>query len=50
VKMVRLFSNSEYIDIVCGEMCGSVPRAQRISVLVLLVDLKDLKCCYNNSQ
>jgi hypothetical protein len=47
VKMVRLFSNSEYIDIVLvyGEMYGSVPRGQRISVLLLLVDLK---CCYNS--
>jgi hypothetical protein len=32
--MARLFSNSEYIDMVLvyGEACGSAPRAQRISV------------------
>jgi hypothetical protein len=39
VKMARLFSNSEYIDsvLVYGETCGSVPRAQRLSVRLLLV-------------
>jgi hypothetical protein len=33
VKMVRLFSNSEHIDVVLayGEACGSGPRAQKIS-------------------
>jgi hypothetical protein len=35
--MARLFSNSEYIDIVYGEACESTPRAQRISVQLLLV-------------
>jgi hypothetical protein len=32
VKMARLFSHCEYIDIVLvyGEVCGSAPRAQRL--------------------
>jgi hypothetical protein len=35
--MARLFSNSEYIDVVLvyGETCGSAPRLRRISVLLL---------------
>jgi hypothetical protein len=39
VKVARLFSNSEYIDVVlaCGEMCGSAPRLLRISVRLFLV-------------
>jgi hypothetical protein len=43
VKMSRLFWNSGYIDIVLvyGEACGSAPRAQRISVRLLVVgDMK----------
>jgi hypothetical protein len=38
VKILRLFSNSEYIDIVFayGEVCGSAPRAQKISVRLLV--------------
>jgi hypothetical protein len=38
VKILRLFSNSEYIDIVFayGEVCGSSPRAQKISVRLLV--------------
>jgi hypothetical protein len=37
--MVRLFSNSEYIDVVLvyGEACGGALRAQKISVLLRLV-------------
>jgi hypothetical protein len=37
--MARLFSNSEYIGVVLayGEACTSTPRAQRISVRLLLV-------------
>jgi hypothetical protein len=36
--MAILFSNSEYIDtcVVYGEACASVPRAQRISVQLLV--------------
>jgi hypothetical protein len=38
--MARLFSNSEYIDIVLvyGEVCGSAPRVQRISVRLGIFD------------
>jgi hypothetical protein len=40
--MVRLFSNGEYIDsVVYGEACGSAPRAQRISVQLLLVGVHE---------
>jgi hypothetical protein len=37
--MARLFSNSEYIGVVLAnsEACTSTPRAQRISVRLLLV-------------
>jgi hypothetical protein len=55
--MVRLFSSSEYIDIVlvCGEACGSAPRARRVSVRLLHVRVHEGfgtggKCCHNNSQ
>jgi hypothetical protein len=43
VKTERLFSNSEYIDIVLvyGESCGSAPRAQRISVRLLFVGVHE---------
>jgi hypothetical protein len=36
--MARLVSNSEYIGVVlaCSESCGSAPRAQRISLRLLL--------------
>jgi hypothetical protein len=36
--MLRLFSNSEYIDMVFayGEVCGSAPRAQKFSVRLLV--------------
>jgi hypothetical protein len=36
--MVRLFSNSEYIDVVLvyDEPCGSAPPGQRISVRLLV--------------
>jgi hypothetical protein len=39
--MARLFSNSEYIDIVLvyGETCGSAPRAQTISVRLPLIGI-----------
>jgi hypothetical protein len=39
--MARLFSNSEYIDIVYGEACENTPRAQRISVQLLLVGVHE---------
>jgi hypothetical protein len=43
VKTVRLFSNSEYIDIVLvyGKVCESVTPAQRISVRFLLVGVHE---------
>jgi hypothetical protein len=43
VKTARLFSNSEYIGVVLayGEACRSVPRAQRISVRLLLVGVHE---------
>jgi hypothetical protein len=38
MKMARLFSNIEYIDVALayGEVCGSALRAQRISVRLLV--------------
>jgi hypothetical protein len=43
VKTVRLFSNSEYIDIVLvyGKVCESATPAQRISVRFLLVGVHE---------
>jgi hypothetical protein len=41
--MARLFSNSEYTDIVLvyGEVCASAPRARRISVGLLLLGVDE---------
>jgi hypothetical protein len=46
--MVRLFLNSEYIDIVLvyGDACGSAPRARRVSVQLLHFKRTRGKCCH----
>jgi hypothetical protein len=41
--MTRLFSNSEYVDIVLvyGEVFGSAPRVRRITVRFLLLGVHE---------